>query len=669
MINFKHIRVILLLLLLMVCGSQAKDITVQPGQSIQASINASNPGDIIEVQRGTYYENLNVSKQLTLRGVGYPVIDAGHNGSAIVLIADGIVLEGFTVTNASWMGNFIGVGVKGSSCTLISNKALNNDDGIALEGSNNSTLENNTAIGNIIGILLAKANDNQISGNNITNSDGTLDQLSGGIVLIYSKNNSIAGNAAEDPYNGIYLRYSDGNRLDRNLAASMNGNCISVLDSSNNQIEDNNASYGYLNGIYLDNSSNSSVERNMAQENYNYGLMLKSSRSNLIRNNSAINNKWDGIDLTDSGSNTLDENNAGENSGYGISLFNSSNNTLARNDASGNELDGIYVYYSVNNLIKGNFDRSNRKGSIEIVNFSFGRGDNTIFQNYFVDNNRPVYDDGINTWDNGSLGNYYSDFACHDRGDGICDSSYAILGGRNVDRFPLATAEKTWLEGQLPQTGSAAAPTQSGQKTMDGSVEAAGGTQSGSAANGALTSIPAQNCDWSGTWNTDFGTMVLQQSGETVTETAGTHLVQGGQIQGNVSDNKLIGNWNQTGSAGGYFAGSFEFKISNGCNSFSGNYWNGFDTSVTPSGGWNGNRLGGPLDAAGGMQSNTAAETQSGSAVAGAGVQNDCEGFCVQRIGSIWDGNSTPPNCVCDCYLPYHSDGRGGCVATGPTGT
>jgi hypothetical protein len=30
----------------MICGSQAKDITVQPVQSIQAAINASTPGDI-----------------------------------------------------------------------------------------------------------------------------------------------------------------------------------------------------------------------------------------------------------------------------------------------------------------------------------------------------------------------------------------------------------------------------------------------------------------------------------------------------------------------------------------------------------------------------------------------------------------------------------------------
>jgi len=170
--------------------------------------------------------------------------------------------------------------------------------------------------------------------------------------------------------------------------------------------------------------------------------MLRSSRFNIVRNNSALSNQWDGIDLTDSVSNRLEENNASENSEYGISLFNSSNSSLERNNADGNVLDGIYLYYSIDNLIKGNVARNNQKSGLEIINPSFGQGNNAIFQNYFIDNNLPVYDDGINAWDNGSAGNYYSDFtSCRDQGNGICDSPYHIQRGRNsVDRYPLAKA-------------------------------------------------------------------------------------------------------------------------------------------------------------------------------------------------------------------------------------
>src|SRR3990170_243842 len=65
--------------------------------SIQAAVNPSSSGDTILVQSGTYYENVNVTKQLTLRGIGMPVVDAGGSGSTITLSADGIILEGFTV--------------------------------------------------------------------------------------------------------------------------------------------------------------------------------------------------------------------------------------------------------------------------------------------------------------------------------------------------------------------------------------------------------------------------------------------------------------------------------------------------------------------------------------------------------------------------------------------
>ncbi|MGW7457699.1 right-handed parallel beta-helix repeat-containing protein [Streptomyces sp. NPDC054797] len=43
---------------------------VHPGDSIQAAVNAARPGDIITVLPGTYYENVLITKPLTLRGWG-----------------------------------------------------------------------------------------------------------------------------------------------------------------------------------------------------------------------------------------------------------------------------------------------------------------------------------------------------------------------------------------------------------------------------------------------------------------------------------------------------------------------------------------------------------------------------------------------------------------------
>ncbi|MFI0774598.1 nitrous oxide reductase family maturation protein NosD [Streptomyces sp. NPDC021212] len=44
--------------------------TVKPGQSIQAAVKAARPGDTIQLRAGVYRENVQITKSLTLRGVG-----------------------------------------------------------------------------------------------------------------------------------------------------------------------------------------------------------------------------------------------------------------------------------------------------------------------------------------------------------------------------------------------------------------------------------------------------------------------------------------------------------------------------------------------------------------------------------------------------------------------
>ena len=85
--------------LLLAGSANAATLTVCPSgcaySIIQAAVNASSSGDTIQVQSGTYYENVNVNKQLTLRGIGNPMVNASGSGSAITLSADGTILEGF----------------------------------------------------------------------------------------------------------------------------------------------------------------------------------------------------------------------------------------------------------------------------------------------------------------------------------------------------------------------------------------------------------------------------------------------------------------------------------------------------------------------------------------------------------------------------------------------
>ena len=70
-------------------------INVSPGQSIQAAMNAANPGDTIYVQGGVYRESLNITKPIILETNDHTLLDSGAMGSGITIRADGTADFGF----------------------------------------------------------------------------------------------------------------------------------------------------------------------------------------------------------------------------------------------------------------------------------------------------------------------------------------------------------------------------------------------------------------------------------------------------------------------------------------------------------------------------------------------------------------------------------------------
>jgi len=95
---------------------------------IQEAINNASVGDTIIVHSGVYYENVYVNKSVTLKGIGYPVVDANGSGSAITLNADGITLEGFNATNSGSMWECAGIRVISSNNTITGNNVCNNGE-------------------------------------------------------------------------------------------------------------------------------------------------------------------------------------------------------------------------------------------------------------------------------------------------------------------------------------------------------------------------------------------------------------------------------------------------------------------------------------------------------------------------------------------------------------
>lgn len=148
---------------------QAATLSVGPGDSIQAAVATAKPGDVIEVEGGTYYEHIKVDKPLVLRGLDMAVLDATASGSAIVLDADGITVAGFRIINAgSWPkvdSKSAGIVVLSDGNRITGNDVSNNFNGLLILGSNN-TVEGNRVARNLgFGIRLDGAENNTISEN------------------------------------------------------------------------------------------------------------------------------------------------------------------------------------------------------------------------------------------------------------------------------------------------------------------------------------------------------------------------------------------------------------------------------------------------------------------------------------------------------------------------
>ncbi|MBU1598881.1 hypothetical protein KKG61_02040, partial [bacterium] len=94
-----------LVFLMLVIGSLASAVDIYvPGSytTIQAAVNAANPGDTIYVSAGIYNEAVYINKGIALVGVGTPTIDP-PSGNGVTFDgnnADNASISGFRITGA-----------------------------------------------------------------------------------------------------------------------------------------------------------------------------------------------------------------------------------------------------------------------------------------------------------------------------------------------------------------------------------------------------------------------------------------------------------------------------------------------------------------------------------------------------------------------------------------
>src|SRR5215471_2721024 len=188
-------------------------------QSIQTAIVNAQVGDVIEVRAGTYNENLFIDKQLTIEGIGQPLVRGVGAGSVITVTADSCTFRGFMVEHSG-------------------GDLQSEDSGILLK-SNQNRIENNQLRDILYGIYFYNARANVIRGNTIRGrQELEAGERGAGLHLWNSPDNIIEDNTISDMRDGMYIQSCNGNQIRRNHVSDLRYG-LHYMFSDRNVFEDN----------------------------------------------------------------------------------------------------------------------------------------------------------------------------------------------------------------------------------------------------------------------------------------------------------------------------------------------------------------------------------------------------------------------------------------------
>ena len=219
---------------------------------------------------------------------------------------------------------------------------------------------------------------------------------------------------------------------------ALKGYAISMSSVTGCIIEDNSLEDNLVGISITGSSSGNTISGNILNHNER-SIELFNSPSNTISDNNITSALVSAISLDESSGNTVSGNRISElMDGMGaLMLWASSNNVISRNVLYGG--NPMFLLGSSDNVISNNFVVDSEYGIV--VGLS---SNNEIYSNYFINVAQLAMDTEIsegtpstNSWDNGSKGNYWSDYAGTDsNGDGIGDTPH-VLYENNQDNFPL----------------------------------------------------------------------------------------------------------------------------------------------------------------------------------------------------------------------------------------
>jgi nitrous oxidase accessory protein len=367
------------------------------GATLQERIDAAQPNETIQVERGVQAGPIVIRKPVTLIGLSGAEIRGNGSGNVVTIAADDVTLIGFRIT---------GSGLR-----------LSDDDAAVFVTGSRVRVENNVIADSLHGIYLKKVSGAQILRNRIEgkttlspsaepveksigqsseNCDTTLvsNRRGNGIHQWNCDGNTIVGNEISEARDGIYFSFTNNCRVEDNLIHG-------VRYGLHYMYSDDNV---FLNNTFTENAA---------------GAAIMFSKGLIVRGNKFVNNRG--------------------HRAYGLIIQSSDRSKLEQNEITSNAV-GLSFNQCNDNEITGNRVTQNYIG----LRFGSNSSGNRFTENVFARNLHPVETGGSdvsgNRWAINGAGNYWEGGLETDLDhDGINDLPHRELDTLGVLRrdFPV----------------------------------------------------------------------------------------------------------------------------------------------------------------------------------------------------------------------------------------
>lgn len=247
-------------------------------ETIQEGVDGVAENGTVKVLEDTYFENVVIDKTITLinysdlsDAVHYPTIDGGGSGIVVMITADNVRVEGFTIKNSGQTNPDAEAGIVAyragediTGITIYDNYIIQNATGIGIIRGTNCTIEYNGIMNNLYGVGIAKETEaNPSTNNNILDCE--------------ISNNTV----------GVYVdKYCSGNLIQDNLISNNSEDGIYLWATQSNTVIENDILNNTVNGIHVAWGSGHVIEDNdIAQNGTGIHFRKRIYTGNTVQNN------------------------------------------------------------------------------------------------------------------------------------------------------------------------------------------------------------------------------------------------------------------------------------------------------------------------------------------------------------------------------------------------